>query len=241
MEKSGVTLIESSVTYGNSDSLLKKINKNVALDEGPDIASIFPNPWKYALRTRSRPRVGADAICNAAEQACERLGVTQMTLFQVENPWYYIGGTKAVGRSMMEVMQEGHAQNVGCVDMSVKKLYKLQKFLTNEGEMLATNQFEFSLTNRQNIGMINACKKLDITPICRNVLDGGLASGKYTPTTPTGGIVSSSDDAKGPYSLRQLEKLDALFQTMEKLTETVSKRIKTGLLDFDKESRVRTF
>ena len=205
---------------------------------GPDIASTFPNPWKHALKTRSRPRAGADAVCSAAERACRRLGLETMTLYQVENPWYYLGGTKALGEGMLEVIQEGHAQYVGCIDMSVSKLYKLQKYLRKEDEMVASNQFEFSLTNRKNEGMIAACKDMGITPICRNVLDGGLASGKYTPTTPTGGKVSMDEGgAKGPYSLRTLEKLNALFQTMQSLTTTVGKRIKSESLNKDKEQR----
>lgn len=242
LEKSGVTFIESSSTFGKSDALLSKINKNVELFYGPDIAYTFPNPWKQALRNRSRPQGGSDAICTAAEAACKRLGAESLALFQVENPWYYIGGTKALARGMLEVIQEGHALNVGCIDMSISKMYKIQKFLQAEGEMLATNQFEFSLTNRKNGDMIEACKKLGITPICRNVLDGGLASGRFTPTTPTGGRVSDGDSgAKGPYSLRKLEKLNALFQTMESLTQVVGKRIKSDLNAIDKEQRVSSF
>eukprot|EP00956_Cyclotella_meneghiniana_P021183 scaffold38199_cov54-Cyclotella_meneghiniana.AAC.2 len=238
LQKSGITLIETSESYGKSETILSKIDKNVELLHGPDIASTFPNPWKHALKTRSRPRAGADAVCSAAERACKRLGLETMTLYQVENPWYYLGGTNALGAGMLEVIQEGHAQYVGCIDMSVSKLYKLQKYLRKEDEMVASNQFEFSLTNRKNEGMIAACKDMGITPICRNVLDGGLASGKYTPTTPTGGKVSMDEGgAKGPYSLRTLEKLNALFQTMESLTTTVSKRIKSESLNKDKEQR----
>ena len=239
MEKSGVTFIETFESLSKSEALVSKINKNVELMFGPDIAATYPNPWKHALRNRSRPRSGADAVCDAAEQACRRLGIDTLTLFQVENPWYYLGGTNALGTGMLEVIQEGHSMRVGCVDMSTKKLYRLQQILTENDEFVATNQFEFSLTNRKNMGMINACKKMGITPICRNVLDGGLATGKFTPTTPTGGRVSSSEgDAKGPYSLRQLEKLNALFQTMDSLTQSVSKRVKSDLLNVNKGPKV---
>lgn len=238
--KSGVTHIETSETFGKSDALLSKIIKNVPLNKGPDVSYTFPNPWKQAFRTRSRPRAGVDAVCNAAEQACKKLKVESLTLFQVENPWYYIGGTKALGRGMLEVIQEGHSQFVGCIDMSPSKLKRLQQFLKGQDELVATNQFEFSLTNRGNLGMINACKRLGITPICRNVLDGGLATGKYTPTTPTGGKVSSGEGDKGPYSLRKLEQLNALFQTMETLTQSVGARIKTDMLNMERGDRVST-
>jgi aryl-alcohol dehydrogenase-like predicted oxidoreductase len=202
----------------------------------------FPNPWKQAFRNRTRPKGGVNAVSKAAGDACRKLGVDTLSLFQVENPWYYIGGTKALARGMLETLQEGHAQNVGCVDMSITKLYKLQRLLAEDQESLATNQFEFSLTNRQNLDMIEACRKLGITPICRNVFDGGLATGKFTPTTPTGGSVSMGEgNAKGPYSLRKLEKLDALFQTMESVSQKVGERIKSDLMEIDKEVRVSVF
>lgn len=238
MQKSGITFVETSESFAKSESIFFKVAEDIKLEEGPLVASTFPNPWKHALRTRHRPRTGAAAISPAAEKSCERLGITSMTLYQVQNPWYYLGGTSALAQGMLEVIQDDHSRYVGCVDMSVSKLFKLQKILKASDEFVATNQFEFSLTNRQNMEMIQACKKLGITPICRNVLDGGLASGRYTSTNPTGGEVSKGEGDTGPYSLRQLERMDALFKTMESLTETVSKRVKSDLLNFDAGQRV---
>lgn len=239
LEKSGITFIESSPAYGKSDSLLSKLNKNVELTFGPEIAYTFPNPWKTAFRNRSLPKGGSDLIRSTAGSACQKLGQESLALLQVENPWYYPGGTDAIARGMLETIQEGYAYSVGCVNMSPSKLYKIQKFLQANDEMVATNQFEFSLTNRKNLNMITVCKKLGITPVCTNVLDGGLASGKYTPTTPTGGRVSDGEgDAKGPYSLRKLEKLNALFQTMDSLTKSVGKRISADMMAVDKDNRV---
>eukprot|EP00804_Cyclotella_cryptica_P026807 CCRYP_018616-RA/>CCRYP_018616-RA protein AED:0.05 eAED:0.05 QI:215/0.5/0.33/1/1/1/3/0/517 len=237
LQKSGITFVETSESFVKSESIFSKVTEDIKLEEGPLVASTFPNPWKHALRTRSRPRTGAAAISPAAEKSCERLGISSMSLYQVQNPWYYLGGTSALAQGMLEVIQDDHSRYVGCVDMSVSKLFKLQKILKASDEFVATNQFEFSLTNRQNMGMIQACKKLGITPICRNVLDGGLASGRYTSTNPTGGEVSKGEGDTGPYSLRQLEKLDALFKTLETLTETVSKRVKSDLLNFDAGQR----
>ena len=160
-----------------------------------------------------------------------------MALYQITNPWYYIGGTKALAAGMLEIIQEDHAKYVGCVDMSISRLVKIQKFLRSKEEFLASNQFEFSLTNRKNMGMISACRQLGITPICRNVLDGGLASGKYTPTNPTGGEVPKGEGDTGPYSLRSLEKLDPLFKTLEDMAEIVSKRVKGELMNMEANER----
>ncbi len=89
------------------------------------------------------------------------------------------------------------------------------------------------------MAMIEACKKMNITPICTNVLDGGLASGQYTSVNPTGGEVSKGEGDTGPYSVRTLEKLDTLFKTQDSLREKVNSRIGDNLLKFDSGKAVR--
>lgn len=197
------------------------------------MGSTFPNPWKQALRTRSLPRRGSKAVTAAAEASCDALGVSSMELYQIANPWYYIGGTSALADGMLDVISDDHSRYVGCIGMSLGRLVKLQKKLGAQGEFVATNQFEFSLTNRQALPMIEACKKLGITPICTNVLDGGLATGKYTSTNPTGGEVSKGEGDMGPYSTRKLEKLDAIFRVQSGLIEKVNSRIADKIRKFD--------
>ena len=151
----------------------------------------------------------------------------------MQNPWYYVGGSSALADGMLDVISDDHSRYVGCIDMSLSKLAKLQKKLRAQGEFVASNQFEFSLTNRKSLGMIEACKKLGITPICTNVLDGGLATGKYTSTNPTGGEVAKGEGDTGPYAVRKLEKLDAIFQVQNSLKEKVNRRIGESLMKFE--------
>ena len=151
----------------------------------------------------------------------------------MQNPWYYVGGSSALADGMLDVISDDHSRYVGCIDMSLSKLAKLQKKLRAQGEFVASNQFEFSLTNRKSLGMIEACKKLGITPICTNVLDGGLATGKYTSTNPTGGEVAKGEGDTGPYAVRKLEKLDAIFQVQNSLKEKVNRRIGDSLMKFE--------
>ena len=201
------------------------------------MASTFPNPWKHAFKTRALlPRRGASAIVSAAEGACERLGTSSMGLYQIENPrpFYPGGGTSALADGMLDVISDDHARYVGCVNfLDVRKLAKLQKRLRAGGEFVATNRFDFSLTNRANAGLIAACKKIGITPLCTNVLDGGLATGRYTSTNPTGGEVSRGEGDLGPYPVRKLEKLDVLFRAQDGLREKVNRRIGDTLMNFN--------
>jgi len=229
LQQNGISFVETSESYSPlAEAFINKFNDEIDYgtnDQGPLVASTFPNPWKYALQSKSLPRRGAKAIVTAAENACDRMGISSMSLYQVQNPWYYIGGSSALAEGMLDVISDDHSRYVGCVDMSVSKLAKLQKKLCAEGEFVSTNQFEFSLTNRKNMELIDTCKKLGIVPVCTNVLGGGLATGKYTSVNPTGGEVSKGEGDTGPYAVRKLEKLDALFKVQDSLREKIDQRI----------------
>lgn len=168
------------------------------------------------------------------------MGVSSMSLFQVQNPYFYIGGSSALAEGMLDVISDDHSRYVGCINMSTSKLMKLQGKLRAQGEFVATNQFDFSLTNRKSLAMIDACKKMDIIPLCTNVLDGGLASGKYTSVNPTGGEVSKGEGDTGPYSVRTLEKLDTLFKVQDSLRDKVNSRIGDKLLKYESGQAVST-
>jgi aryl-alcohol dehydrogenase-like predicted oxidoreductase len=178
-------------------------------------------------------------LVEAAEGCCERMGVSSMSLFQVQNPYFYIGGSSALAEGMLDVISDDHSRYVGCINISTSKLAKLQRKLRAQGEFIATNQFDFSLTNRKSMAMIEACKKMNITPLCTNVLDGGLASGKYTSVNPTGGEVSKGEGDTGPYPLRTLEKLDVLFKVQDSLRGKVNSRIGDKLLKYESGQAVR--
>jgi aryl-alcohol dehydrogenase-like predicted oxidoreductase len=240
LQRNGVSFVETSESYSPlADSLLAEFHStcNYGNNEaGPMMASTFPNPWKHALKTRTLlPRRGALAVVAAAEASCERLGTPSVVLYQVENPrpFYPGGGTSALAEGMLDVVSDDHARYVGCANFfDVRKLAKLHKRLRAGGEFVSTNRFDFSLTNRANADLIVACKKLGITPLCSNVLDGGLATGRYTSTNPTGGEVSRGEGDLGPYPVRKLEKLDALFRAQDGLREKVNRRIGDSLMKF---------
>ena len=189
------------------------------------VASTFPNPWKHALRSRSLPRRGAGAIAAAAEATCDRMDVPGFSLYQVQDPWYYPGGGEAVAQGLLKAINNDHTRYVGCVNFGLRPLARLQRRLRAEDEFVASNQFEFSLTNRKNAGLIEACHKLGITPLCTNVLDGGLATGRYTSTNPTGGEVSKGEGDTGPFSGRKLDKLAGLFKVQNGLRDQIGRQV----------------
>ncbi|KAL7459757.1 hypothetical protein ACHAWC_011562 [Mediolabrus comicus] len=232
LQQNGISFVETSES-SFAEAFLNKFINECEHGDRPLVASTFANPWKHALKTKSLPRRGSKAVVAAAEECCERMGVSSMSLFQVQNPYFYIGGSSALAEGMLDVISDDHSRYVGCINMSASKLMKLQRKLRAQGEFIATNQFDFSLTNRKSLAMIDACKKMDIIPLCTNVLDGGLASGKYTSVNPTGGEVSKGEGDTGPYSVRTLEKLDTLFKVQDSLRDKVNSRIGDKLLKYE--------
>lgn len=83
--------------------------------------------------------------------------------------------------------------------------------------------------------MIDACKELGVIPLVRNPLDGGLASGKYTATNPSGGRAGGA--AKYPFAT--LEKLQPLHSVQETVAERASTRVKREQRDLNDRYRAR--
>lgn len=61
-----------------------------------------------------------------------------------------------------------------------------------------------------------------------NPLDGGLATGKYTATTPNGGL----SGGPVPYKFEMLEELAPLHSVQETVAEKASSRVKKEQRDF---------
>ena len=98
-----------------------------------------------------------------------------------------------------------------------------QKLNKIGGYSITSNQFEFSLVNRKawKSGLITACKNQGIIPVASNPLGGGLASGEYTATNPTGGKVKG----KQPFEFNTLEKYTTLHDMMLTVQGKVQKRL----------------
>mmetsp|Transcript_14016 Transcript_14016/g.25530 ORF Transcript_14016/g.25530 Transcript_14016/m.25530 type:complete len:460 (-) Transcript_14016:186-1565(-) len=125
LEQNGVSLVETSESSSVAEAILNKFmdecdhGKN---QKSPLVASTFPNPWKHALKSCSLPRRGAKAIMTATKESCDRMEISSMRLYQVRNPWYYVGGNLALVHGMLDAIPNDHSWCVGCIDMNLGKL-----------------------------------------------------------------------------------------------------------------------
>lgn len=227
MEK-GIVFVDTSESYGralekkslSAEHILGRcVDENARVD--PLVASTFANPWMHLLEGGG-VRFGRRGVVNALEQTCERLGVSGVELYQVPAA-LYLGFPNALADGLSECLDKGLCNYVGVCNMGKFRMKSMAKKMDRRGASLTSNQFKFSLTNRKawKSGLIGACKDIGVIPIAHTPLDGGLATGVYTNTNPSGGKAGG----KFPYELKTLNK----WQPLTSMMQTVQSKVKSRL------------
>lgn len=226
----GILLFETSPAYGrsmanmdlSSEGLLARFIKEYQeSDTSPLLIDTYDNQiWQ---RT-------AGGLTSALTASCEKLEQPVVDVYQTKSiGWLPSGGIiKGMGEA---VIDQGTANFVGVRDVSPLRLRRLSQKIDSVGLAIATNSFEFSLVDRKKEKWIEACKTLGVVPLVRNPLGSGLASGQYTATNPSGGIVS----AGSKFSFDTLEK----WQPLHSVLESVAERVRTRLLKETRELKDR--
>jgi len=221
----GILLFETSPAYGrsmanmnlSSEAIISRFIKEYKdSDVFPLLVDTFDN--KIWQRT-------SGALTSALTTSCETLEQPVVDVYQTKNiGWLPSSGIiKGMGEVVIE---QGTANFVGVQDVSPLRMRRLNQKIESLGLSIATNSFEFSLTDRKKKKWIAACKALGVVPLIRNPLGSGLASGQYTATNPSGGVASAGTK----FSFSTLEK----YQPLHNVLESVAERVKTRLM---RESR----
>lgn len=230
LTEAGITFVDTSENYGLSsrkENLSAEEIIGTILEENtqsnPIVATTMSNPWK-SLRQGTGVRIGTkSAILKVIEQSCERMGTSAIDLYQVPSKMFYLGTPGVVADALCMAMDQGLINHVGVCNMGKTSMKNFAKKLKKNGYDLTSNQFEFSLTNRKayKSGLIQACKQLGVIPIAHTPLGGGLATGVYTATDPTGGQASGI----APFSFKTLDKYSSLHGMLETVSLRVNKRL----------------
>jgi len=205
------------------------------------LGSTFANPYSLFLQSsgKSSVRLGSGAVTRALEKSSQRLGTSNIELYQIESIGLlsgYVGGNGALASGLASALERGACNYVGVSNAGPGTLKRFQRLMEKRGEKLTTNQFEFSLTKRKawKNGTIKACKDLGIIPIAYKPFDNGLASGKYTANNPTGGVVGG----RVKFNFQQvLEPLKILHDTQIEVAAAVKVRLKKEARSQDQRSK----
>jgi len=227
--ESGIVFVDTSESYGRSLSkqslsaehiLGRCVDDNSRVD--PIVASTLADPWSNLVGGGGLRLGRRGAVVSALEQTCDRIGTSGIELYQVPAA-LYVGFPNALADGLSDCLDRGLCNYVGVCNMGKFRMRRMAKKLERRGASLTTNQFEFSLTNRRawKSGLIAACKDLGVVPIAHTPLGGGLATGVYTNTNPSGGKVGGTF----PYDLKTLNK----WQPLTSMMQTVQSKVRTRL------------
>lgn len=227
----GILLFETSPAYGrsmanmnlSSEAILGRFIKEYQESEtSPLLVDTFDN--KTWQRT-------SGALTSALTASCEKLEQPVVDVYQTKSiGWLPSGGIiKGMGEA---VIDQGTANFVGVQDISPLRMRRLNQKIESLGLSIATNSFEFSLTDRKKEKWIDGCKTLGVVPLIRNPLGSGLASGQYTASNPSGGVASAGTK----FTFSTLEK----YQPLHSVLESVAERVRTRLIRESRELKNRS-
>jgi len=201
----GINFFDTAEMYGNGRSeiylgkCLKEISKDVVV-----ATKFMPFPW----------RLTKGELRSALLRSLKRIGLTHVDLYQMHWPFPPIG-IKSWMDAMSDVIADGLIHAVGVSNYSPTQTKIAFEALARHHIPLASNQVKYSLLDRhpERSGLVELCKKLDITIIAYSPLEKGILTGKYTPDNIPSGFRSWR------YNKTYLIKIEPLLNTLREIGE----------------------
>jgi aryl-alcohol dehydrogenase-like predicted oxidoreductase len=181
--RAGIVFFDTAEVYGRGESE-RIIGRLLARD--PDvrnqlvIASKFmPSPYKLNV---------SSALLSSARHSRDRLGIDAIDLYQIHGP-ISLRSHEALADALAAAHGEGLVRAVGVSNYSEKETRAMEDALRRRGLRLASNQVEFSLlrTWPLQVGLLGACRELDVVMLAYSPLGQGRLSGKYSAAHPPPG------------------------------------------------------
>jgi aryl-alcohol dehydrogenase-like predicted oxidoreductase len=200
----GINFVDTAEVYGRGKSE-RFLGQFMDHAHPPVVATKFaPLPW----------RLSKGKLLDALKASLERLQMSQVDLYQVHFPLPPVS-VEAWADGLADAVHGKLARAVGVSNYSAEQMRKAHAVLAKRGVPLATNQVEYSLTQRkpERTGLIDAAKEVGVTIIAYSPLDKGMLTGKYTAQNRPPG-------ARGRlYNARKLAALEPITALLREIGE----------------------
>ncbi|MBD2305128.1 aldo/keto reductase [Chroococcidiopsis sp. FACHB-1243] len=204
----GTTFFDTAEVYGFGLSE-KYLGQFIQQSDRPiQIATKFgPAPWRFT----------AQSVSDALTESLKRLGLEQVSLYQVHWPFSFFISQETLMNALADEVQRGRIEAVGVSNYSAEQMQQAYKILAARGVKLASNQVRYSLLTRQieTNGILDTARQLGVTILAYSPLAQGLLTGKYT--------VSSAEKPTGArridprFSKEGLQKIEPVISILKKI------------------------
>lgn len=212
--EAGVNFFDTAEVYGlgESESLLGRFMQQTS--QPVEIATKYA-PWPW--------RLTAQSVSDAITDSLKRLGLEQITLYQVHWSFTFLMSQETLMNALADEVQRGRILTVGVSNYNAEEMRKAYEILRDRDIPLAVNQVDYSLLRRkiESNGILSLAKELEITLLAYSPLAQGLLTGKYTPdsdSTPSG---ARRFDSR--FSKEGLQKITPVINLLQKYGEKYNK------------------
>jgi aryl-alcohol dehydrogenase-like predicted oxidoreductase len=164
----------------------------------------MPFPW----------RLTKGELKSALLKSLKRLGLVKVDLYQVHWPFPPVP-IQSWMDAMADAVADGLISAVGVSNYSPSQTERAFEALAEHHLTLASNQVKYNLLDRrpEKSGLVDLCKKLNITIIGYSPLEKGILTGKYTPNYLPRGLLSWR------YNKSYLIKIEPLMYTLREISQ----------------------
>ncbi len=213
----GLNFFDTAEVYGRGES--ERILGECAHDDGRPviIASKFaPIPTRLSART----------LLNALDKSLERLGRSQIDLYQIHWPFTFLS-INALMDAMVQAHRAGKIRAIGVSNYSANQMRQAHARLARHDVPLASNQVHYSLLHRkpESNGVLAACRELNVALIAYSPLEQGLLTGKYRVSDAQAPTLTGARRFIPTFSTSNRRKMEPLFGVMEPIAQAHSKTI----------------
>ncbi|HEY7418842.1 MAG TPA: aldo/keto reductase [Ktedonobacteraceae bacterium] len=211
----GLNFFDTAEIYGSGMSE-RILGECMHADERPIIiaSKFFPYPTRFSARS----------LLTALDHSLERLGVERIDLYQIHQPYSFIG-IQSLMDALAEAVRSGKVRAVGVSNYSAAQMRKAYERLARHEIPLASNQVHYSLLHRnpESNGVLAACRELNVALIAYSPLEQGLLTGKYRVTQANAQPITGPRRFIPSFWTAQRRKMEPLMETLTQIAQAHDK------------------
>lgn len=207
----GINFLDTAEMYGNGQSETQLGRCLSAVQSDVMIATKFmPFPW----------RLSKGELRAALLRSLKRMGLSHVDLYQMHWPTPPVP-IKSWMDAMADAVSDGLVRAVGVSNYSPSQTSQAYEALAKHHIPLASNQVRFNLLDRrpERSGLVELCRRLNVTIIAYSPLERGVLTGKFGPNNLPLGFRSWS------YNKNYLIKIEPLLNEIRKIGEAHNGKI----------------